>query len=663
MNSLIYTGVVEHTRLQPVRHQFGYSLYFYGLDLDELADLDRRLPLFGHNRFRPASLHDTDYLDARPGTIRERLSRYLQERDCGDGIARVMLITSPRYFNYVFNPVSFHYCLSAEDQLVCVVAEVNNTFGERHLYVLKEREGRAPGFVARYTARKAFHVSPFHSMEGDYEFLFSDFRKELDIRVNLRRDGEPVFQARLAGRPQPLTAKNQLLTLLKHPALPHLTVPRIIWQAAKLHYQRDLPVYHKPIPRSVMTIRRLSPTVLQKRCMKTILGLFQQIEKGRLRVTLPDGQVRIYGNASAPLEAELAVNDYRFFSRTVLEGDIGFGDAYVVGEWDSPDATRVLELMIENQEVLANGDLATAWLSRAVNRLNHLARKNTLPGARKNIGRHYDLNDDFFRTFLDPSMTYSCGLWNSPEEDLEQAQYNKVHSIIRKARIREGDHVLEIGCGWGGFAVEAVKRTGCRVTGITVSETQYQFARRRVRAEGLEDRIEILLTDYRHVAGRYDRIVSIEMLEAVGHDYFGTFFARCDRLLNPDGLVVLQTITIPDQRYETYRKGCDWIQKHIFPGGLLPCLNVLCEAMTRQSRFVVEDLENIGPHYARTLREWRKRFLQHSDILAGMGFDRTFQRKWVYYLSYCEAGFATRTLGDLQLVLTRPFNRNLPLGR
>lgn len=287
-------------------------------------------------------------------------------------------------------------------------------------------------------------------------------------------------------------------------------------------------------------------------------------------------------------------------------------------------------------------------------------RKNTLSCSAKIIQAHYDLSNEFFQVLLDQTMTYSCGLYLSPEDDLETAQRNKLQSIIRNARIDSNDHVLEIGCGWGSFAMEAAKRTGCRVTGITISKAQCSLARERVRQAGLEDRIAILLKDYREIQGSFDKIVSIEMLEGVGHKYFGAFFQCCDRLLKPNGLLVLQVITYPDQGYKSYRKECGWIPKHIFPGGLLPSLTALCEAMTASSSFIVEDLENIGIHYVRTSRDWRARFLAGIDRVSQLGFDREFQRKWLYYLSLCEAGFATRTQNDLQLVLTRIHNTRLP---
>ncbi len=295
----------------------------------------------------------------------------------------------------------------------------------------------------------------------------------------------------------------------------------------------------------------------------------------------------------------------------------------------------------------------------ALEKLRYLARRNTLPGSRRNIHRHYDLSNAFFQTFLDDSMAYSCALFSHPGESLEAAQRNKYRSIIEKARIGAGDHVLEIGCGWGGFALEAVRRCGCRVTGITLSRDQHRLARERVREAGLQERIDILFHDYRSIRGRFDKIVSIEMLEAVGHGYFGAFFKRLDRLLAPGGIAVIQVITIPDRRYDAYRRSHDWVRKHIFPGGLLPSLTILTRSMTRHSGLMVDHLENIGDHYALTLAEWHRRFTADRDQAARLGFDRRFQRKWAYYLGTCEAGFRERVLGDLQLVLTREGNRSL----
>jgi cyclopropane-fatty-acyl-phospholipid synthase len=326
------------------------------------------------------------------------------------------------------------------------------------------------------------------------------------------------------------------------------------------------------------------------------------------------------------------------------------------GAWDSDDLPGTIAFFIRNRPSLRDGQFGSSILARALEALRYLRRANTLAGSLRNIRRHYDLSNAFFQTFLDPTMAYSCAVFARAGEPLEVAQRRKYEAIIAKGRIGAADHVLEIGCGWGGFAIHAARVTGCRLTGITISQEQFRLASARVAAAGLGDRVQILFRDYRDMAGRFDKIVSIEMLEAVGHAYYGLFFRQLERLLRPHGLAVLQTITIPDQHYEAYRREHDWIRKHIFPGGLLPSLTVLTRTMTRHSHLMVEHLENIGNHYATTLALWRRRFESDPETLQRLGFDRVFRRKWSYYLASCEAGFRTRVLGDLQLVLTREGN-------
>ena len=426
-----------------------------------------------------------------------------------------------------------------------------------------------------------------------------------------------------------------------------------------MFFIRRLDFFSKPVPRSPMTIGRLPPTTIQRYCMKLILDHLAKADQGRLRVTLPDGSTVDFGQQDHQGRAHMTINDYRFFSRVVLGSDIGLGEAFMFDEWDTEDIPAVLSFFIRNRQSFKDGDFKEGLLAKALEKLRFLSRANTLTGSRRNIRRHYDLSNAFFQTFLDDSMAYSCALFNHPEERLESAQQNKYRTIIDKLQLGADDHLLEIGCGWGGFAIEAVRRTGCRVTGITISRDQYHLARERVRQAGLEDRIHILFRDYRKMKGRFDKIVSIEMLEAVGHAYFGIFFRQLDRLLALDGIAVIQTITIPDQRYDTYRKTHDWIQKHIFPGGLLPSLTVLTRAMTRHSSLMVDHAENIGNHYATTLARWHRRFKANQDKVTELGFDRIFQRKWAYYLGSCEAGFRERVLGDMQLVLTREGNKRL----
>jgi len=661
VNSSIIKGVVEHVRVKPVRHRFSYPVSFYCIDLDELPDLDRRLPLFGHNRLRPISIVEEHYLDRGNGGLRERLFRYLKEQapGCEAETRKVMLITSPSYFSRVFNPVSFYYCLAADGSPVCTVAEVNNTFGEKHLYLLTDRVDGRTGFPVAYNAPKAFHVSPFNNMEGEYRFELSAPGKDLSIAIQLIREGDVVMVARLRGESMPLTTKNQVMTLVKSPLAPWRTVPRIYKEALRLFANKKLPYHDKPVPQSPMTIRHKGPTFFELFCRKQVEGVLNSIREGRLVVTFPDGEIRGYGQEGAALQGDLTIDDHRFFSRVVLGSDIGLGESFMEGMWHSERPAETIRILVRNMDMAEDSELPVARLIHGLGHFLDRARHNTFVGSRRNIRRHYDLSNDFFGLFLDETMTYSAAIHRVSGESLEAAQGAKLRHLIEKARISKGDHVLEIGCGWGSFAVEAVRQTGCRVTGITLSEAQYAYARERVKAEGLEDRINLQLCDYRKMTGTFDKIVSIEMLEAVGHKYLGTFFSQCDRLLMPGGIAVLQVITVPDQQYDGYRKHEDWIQRHIFPGGHLPSLTVLCKAMTRHSRFIVEHLENIGPHYAETLRVWRERFEASAEKLSSLGFDEVLRRKWLFYLACCEAQFAERALANLQMVLTRAKNTDL----
>jgi len=384
---------------------------------------------------------------------------------------------------------------------------------------------------------------------------------------------------------------------------------------------------------------------------RVVIAAFNKLREGRLTVRLPDGSSRSFGTTDSA-HAEMTVHRWRFFSRLLRGADVGAGESYVDGDWSTPDLVGLTLIFLDNEYVLAPPRLVGV-LSRTRDRLLHLARDNRRFQARRNIRAHYDLSNDLYRLFLDPSMTYSAALFDRPGVSLEEAQKAKYERLARWAGIRAGDRVLEIGCGWGGFAEYAAGELGCSITGITLSEEQASFARDRVRKRGLTDSVDIRLTDYRDVEGTYDAIVSIEMLEAVGHRYLDSFFTVCDRVLRPGGRVALQTISIPDQVYDRYRRGNDWIRKYIFPGGHLPSLGAVQESMTRCTAFVVDRLDNIGDHYATTLRHWRRRFWIKIDAVRELGFDEEFVRMWDFYLATCEAAFHRHHIGNLQLQLSR----------
>ena len=441
--------------------------------------------------------------------------------------------------------------------------------------------------------------------------------------------------------------------MLRHPLRAVLSFPRILAQAARLYFGKKLPVFTRPEPCSPHTIRQVGPGSLERLGRRVLTRFFAQLDHGCLTLTTADGDQVVCGDPQSGPQVAMTVHRHRFWQRAMLSADIGFGESYTDGDWDSPDLVALLSLLALREEAVNDRRLWPALAGRAVNFLHHLRRDNTPAGSRRNISAHYDLGNDFYRLFLDPTMCYSSGLFLDPADSLETAQKNKIHAIIDRAAIGPDDHVLEIGCGWGGFALETVRRTGCRLTAVTVSREQHAWVERLVREAGLEGRIEVQLTDYRHVQGRFTRIVSIEMIEAVGHRHLPSYFRALDRLLAPGGRIVLQAITMPDQKYRAYRLGSDWIRKHIFPGGHLPSLGAMVAAMAAATRLNPVGLEDIGSQYVPTLAHWRETLLARRQEVLALGFDETFLRRWTYYFSYCEAGFRTRLVRNYHLVLAR----------
>ncbi len=360
-----------------------------------------------------------------------------------------------------------------------------------------------------------------------------------------------------------------------------------------------------------------------------------------------------FGPDHAPM-ATLHVHDPAAYAEIAFGGSVGAGEAYMAGEWSTDDLTGLLRMMLRNRDVLDGLEGGWARLTDPLRRLAHAAARNTRSGSRRNIAAHYDLGNDFFALFLDPTMMYSCAFFEHPDMTLEQASVAKLDRICRKLDLRPGDRVVEIGTGWGGFAIHAAGRYGCQVTTTTVSREQHALATERVARAGLQDRVTILLEDYRDLKGRHDKLVSIEMIEAVGHQYFDAFFRRCADLLEPHGLMLLQSITIADRQYEAARDSVDFIKKHIFPGCCIPSVGALSASIARASDLVTVDLEDIGPHYATTLRRWHDNLAARVDAVRALGHSQAFVRMWAYYLCYCEAGFAERALGDVQMLLARP---------
>jgi cyclopropane-fatty-acyl-phospholipid synthase len=655
VNSTILTATLNHERTEPVTHRFRYPLVLYALDLDELPELGRTVPWFGHNRARPVSIRDRDYLERGGGTLREKLARVLRRAGVDATFPRVTLLTAAGLLHPAFNPVSFYFCYDAGDALRTIVAEVNNTFGERHVYVLRDLHEDGGLFEPALATPKAFHVSPFFDRAGGYRFRFADPRRRLDIRIDLVKEGRAAFRSRLTGTARPLDAANLARTLARHPVTVALTIPRILAQAARLHLGHRLPVHGKPVPDDPWTIRTRRPGRLERAAAGPVLGALRGVEQGALEVTLPEGGGFTAGRpAPGVAAARLEIRDPAFFTRVATGGDIGLGESYVHGEWATPDLPGLLVLLAGNRARIEAGAGPLAALTRPLERLAHARRRNSRRRSPRNIRAHYDFGNDFYRLFLDPSLTYSGARFGGEDIPLERAQERKLDRLIEASRADAGSRVLEIGSGWGSFALRAARSAGCSVLGITLSPAQLELATARAREAGLADRVEFRLCDYRDVTGTFDAVVSIEMIEAVGHENLGAFFAACDRALAPGGRAVVQSIVIAEERYAEYRRRPDWIQKHVFPGGHLPSLEAMRGAMARSSTLAVERLERFGDDYARTLREWRARLAAHRDAARALGCDDACLRHWEYYFGYCEAGFRLGEIDVVEMVLSRP---------
>jgi cyclopropane-fatty-acyl-phospholipid synthase len=393
--------------------------------------------------------------------------------------------------------------------------------------------------------------------------------------------------------------------------------------------------------------------------LRAVDAILRRIRSGRLEVLLPDGSQRSYGDPR-DRQAVLEVLDWAFLHRLARTPRLALGEGFQAHEWRTPDLVGLLELFADNYAPIAGeGPLGALARVRAViprPRLPH-----GLQASRQDVQAHYDLSNEFFELWLDPSLTYSCAVFETPDQSLADAQQHKYELLCDRLALGPEHHLLEIGTGWGGMAIHAASERGCRVTTTTISHAQYELASQRVLDAGLSDRVEVLERDYRTLSGRYDRIVSIEMLEAIGHDQLPVYFRALDRLLAPHGVVALQTITIPEQRYRAYRRSEDWLRRHIFPGGLLPSVGEITRVCGRSSRLGLYQLEEIGPHYVTTLARWRERYVGRLEEVRALGFDERFCRTWEFYLAYCEAAFASRAIRNVQLVLARPFER-APLG-
>jgi len=398
----------------------------------------------------------------------------------------------------------------------------------------------------------------------------------------------------------------------------------------------------------------VKPSLLDGLARRIVLRHLERLEHGNLWLTDGADTYRYGAAGRSGTSAHITVADPRFYSELAFGGSIGGGEAYMHGYWHCDDLVALVRLLLQNRPVLDGMEGGAARFTVPLQKLFHWVNRNTHEGARRNIAAHYDLGNDFFALWLDETMMYSSAIFERPEMSLHEAQQARLDHICRKLQLGPDDHVVEIGTGWGGFALHAAKNYGCRVTTTTISAEQYELAWQRVVDAGLHDRVTLLLDDFRDLDGQYDKLVSIEMIEAIGHDLFVPFFRKCSDLLKPGGAMLIQAITIADQRYEEYRKSIDFIQRYIFPGSGLPSSAVMTDAVARHTDMRLLGLEDIGLHYATTLNRWRENFTARLDEVRRMGYSEPFIRMWEYYLCYCEGAFLERAISDLQIVFAKP---------
>lgn len=399
-------------------------------------------------------------------------------------------------------------------------------------------------------------------------------------------------------------------------------------------------------------VANLAKTQLLKRLQGLRIGQLTLIEDEARYVF---GQVQ--KNDPHALSATITVNDSRFYGEIAFGGSIGAGEAYMLGYWQADSLTNVVRIMALNQSVMESLEGGYQWLSKPLMKVFHWLNSNSEAGSQKNIAAHYDLGNALFGLFLDPTMMYSSAIFDTETSTLQAASELKLKVICDKLKLGPDDHVIEIGTGWGGFAIFAAKHYGCHVTTTTISQQQFELAQARVTQEGLQDHITLLKQDYRHLQGQYDKLVSIEMIEAVGHQFYDTYFAKVSQLLKPEGVALIQAITIADQRYESAIRSVDFIQRYIFPGSNIPSNTAMLNSITKASDLRLIDLEDIGLHYATTLRLWRENFFANIEAVRALGYSEAFIRMWDFYLSYCEGGFAECALGDVHLLLAKPMHR------
>lgn len=647
---LVYVvrGRTYHERRVPKRHAFEYSYngLFFNLLSDAASEWVERM-----NRYKLLSICSSDYFFSKKESIRDQLKEFILTRCRSDVIFdQVYFFTTPRVLGFVFNPVNFYFGFFKSEQTF-FLAEVNNTYRERFVYFEKvSREGRADFF-------KRLFVSPFFNTEGVYKIFYKLTSDSLYVGVDYRVNGQSYLFANFKGEIQPCeTLRSLIWFFLKNPLSFYSTLPRIYWQGLKLWLFKMLPVRKRKTPEDEGLVWAEPYSLITQHCRNKILKALERCRKGRLVLKEPAGRELVFGGDEDGFTATVKVKDFDFYRKVFFGGNVGFGDSFVDEIWDSSNPAAVVGFLLHNWSDIEN--IKGSWGLRILSWLSHLARSNFRKIARKNIAFHYDQPVDFFKLFLDKRLVYSCAHFDpnaASDDDLESAQLRKIDSIFEEIELKSSDHLIDVGCGFGGLAIRAVERYGCKVTAVTISRTQFEYVKSLIKSRGMEKYIELRFVDYRDIDGKFDKVVSVEMIEAVGHSFLQKFLKKLDSILKPGGYISLQAICYPDFDYYRYLRRADWIQMRIFPGSFLPSLEVIHRCLVKTS-LIIDMCYDKAFDYAKTLRIWRENLIARQK--EALEFVNPAQlRSWIFYFASCEAEFATQWLRLLRLRLKRPNER------
>jgi predicted NAD/FAD-binding protein/cyclopropane fatty-acyl-phospholipid synthase-like methyltransferase/DUF1365 family protein len=653
----IYEVAVSHARREPVRHDFTHRTATWLVDLDHLP-----------NHGALARFEARDHVGDPAASIRSNIEAFLAAHDIDLRGGRVRMLAQPRVLGYCFNPISVHWCHDRDGSLAAVVVEVHNTYGDRHAYLVH------PDAAGDAHVDKALYVSPFNDVSGSYRVHVPEPGERVHLAITLEREGEPPFVATMRGNAVPATLRNVRRLALRYPAAPLVVSARIhrhgidLWRKGVRVVDRPVHEAQRGLADPVVPVvdpavdlerwpdlRPVPPSVVSQVARRISSGVLRRLAAtAGIRVTMPDGSA--FGSTAPNAPVLRVVRPESFHARVGRDGLIGFGEAWMAGDWRSDDLAGLLTVLARRIDRI----VPDSWQRlRALYVARHPAAEiGTEANTRNNIARHYDLSNDLFASFLDSTMTYSSAWFPQHDveggqrpgwSDLEKAQTAKIDRILDRLDVQPGTRLLEIGTGWGELAIRAARR-GATVRSITQSAEQRGLALDRVRQLGLDDAVTVDLLDYRAVEGEYDRVVSVEMIEAVGLDYLPTYFETIDRVLAPGGRAAIQAITMADQRMLATRDTFTWVHKYIFPGGLIPSVEAIERACAATALRLREDFR-FGRHYAETLRLWEERFLDAWPRIEPLGFDETFRRMWQFYLAYSRAGFASGYLDVRHLVL------------